>query len=177
MSKSAEMYINDSKGCEDVVRISFQKILEIFASTPGWSQEKLADILKINSTTLRKYRREGSVSLYTTKRLSELLGLDQNYFNGKLPLTEDIEQAIRDKLTNLQAEEKSENESQSTKKNNVTNELISLLRNKIVNANSYDDYSLSELEELKSLFEKNLLMVSGKIQIVQVVENSNREEF
>lgn len=172
MSKDPEMYVNDSKGYESEAKESFSKILEIFGSTSGWSQERLAGILKINSTTLRKYRREGTVSLYTTKRLNDLLGLDRDYFNGKMPITKDVEERMREKLASLSNEDIIDQIEKSVE----TKDFILLLRTKVVNANSYDEYSLEELEELKCLFENNLLMVTGRMQIVRVVENNKVEE-
>lgn len=173
MSKDSEMYINDSKGYESEAKESFTKILEIFASTAGWSQEKLAGILSINSTTLRKYRREGTVSLYTSKRLGELLKLERGYFNGKLVITEEVEGKIRRKLVDLINIERKSSTTEYPESPGETKDFISLLGSKLANADSYDEYSLEELEELKCLFENNLLMVTGRSQIIRVVE-SNR---
>lgn len=177
MGKDSEMYYNDSKGYESEAKEAYAKILDLFATTDGWSQEKLANYLKINSTTLRKYRREGSVSLYTTKRLSNLLGIDRGYFNGRLTITDEIEMKIREKLSMLKYEEaKSSNVAGYNDDIEKSKEFINILRIKVANANSYDYYSLEELDELKQLIENNLLMVTGRAQIIRVVKNNIREK-
>lgn len=171
MSKHPEMYINDSKGQESEAKVTYAKILQIFASTDGWSQQKLANWLEISSTTLRKYRREGSVSLYSTKRLGNLLGLDRDYFNGRLPITEDVEMAIRQKLTDPLVQE-TVGKVVSTSESVERKVLIPQLKENAVDADSYNHYSLTELEELKCLLEKNLVMVTARAQIVRVVKTS-----
>ena len=165
MSKNSEMYINDSKGYESEAKESYRRILSIFTSTEGWSQEKLASLLGINSTTLRKYRREGSVSLYTTKRLSTLLNLNRDYFNGKQPVTKEVEIIIQKRLHEITGNPMGQPEMSEDKR------LFQILRDKAANVNSYNEYNLTELEELKALLEKNNLMVTARAQIVRVVES------
>lgn len=175
MKKSSEMYVNDSKGYENEAKETFAKLLEIFSTTPEWSQERLAGILGINATTLRKYRNEGTVSLYTSKRLSELLEMERDYFNGKKFLSEDIQEEIKRKLILLNKQQSAIRLRSENEKEFDTKKFIDSLKRNVESANSYDEYSLEELEEIESLMKNNLLMVTGRIQIIRVVEGSKKE--
>lgn len=91
--------------------------------------------------------------------------------NGKLPIIEDIEISIGQKLTDLGAHE-TVCTVVSTFESVERKELVRQLKDNGANADFYNDYSLTELEELKWLFEKNLAMVTARDQIVRVVQTS-----
>lgn len=170
MNKHPDMYVNDSKGFEDKARANFNILLEIFSSTPNWSQQKLADLLRISSTTLRKYRREGSVSLYTTLRLSQLLQLDRSFFNGEKEITKEIEREIRNKLSQITTDDIDLNRCDSSAEDKG-NGLAELLKSNISNNKAFDCLDSADLEKIKDLLEKNLIVVNAKIQILDIVKS------
>ena len=167
---------NDTLGREEAAKLTFDTLLKLFKENAG--QETIANLLGIESQSLRGYRRTGRVSLYSTMGLSKIFGIERDYFNGKKTLTQEIINKIQSVLRKIDEECKLHSPEVITEEE-VNQDLYNkglfakMLLDKCSIVSSYEEYSLEEMEEIIGLLDKNLRIARAKAEILRITNETN----